>query len=111
MKKSMKLKTLQMRFFKKLLFLLKIRVTNLYLIKKIKNFKFFLNLLIKPINHFFFDPFEKEEIILKKSAFDLNIKYIFLIKQISFYLLKTKKKARLKRKISRKIYNIKTIEH
>lgn len=111
MKKSLKLKSLQMRFFKKLLFLLKISVTNLYLIKKIKNYNFFFNLLIKPINHFFFDPIEKEEVIFKKTTFDLNIKYIFFVKQISFYLLKSKKKARLKRKISRKIYNLRLLEH
>jgi hypothetical protein len=111
MKKSLKLKTLQMRFFKKLLFLLQIKITNLYLIKRIKNFKFFFNLLIKPINHFFFDPIEKETIIFKKSSFDLKINYIFFVKQVGFYLLKSKKKARLKRKISRKIYNLKFLEH
>ena len=97
-KRSLKVKTLQFRFLKKFLTLLSINKILLKLFKKIKNYKFFLNLITKPINHFFKDPFNDEKIILKKLSSPLNIKYVYFIKQISFYELKKKKKVNKKKK-------------
>lgn len=84
---------------------------NFKLIKLIKNYKFILNNLIKPINHFFLNPLDREQIIFNQNKINLKLIYIIFSKQTTFYNLKLKKKARLKRKILRKITKIKYLEN
>lgn len=110
-KKSNKLKIIQLRFLKKFFSIISIRKIKLTFFKSLKNYRFIINNLIKPINHFFVNPISQESIILSSNKLSLDVSLIVFLKQITFFLLKKKKKSRLKRKILKKLIKIKYLEN
>lgn len=88
-------------FFKKYLLVLKIKKSNLYFYRKFKNIKLFLNILRKNSLLNFYDPIQKKKVFLDSPLKDMYFNYIYFLKSVQYAQYKTKRKRRLKRKISK----------
>ena len=110
LKKSLRLKSLQFIFLKKLLLLIRPSDLNILVIGKFKNLIQFLNILFSNSKFSFISP------ITQKKAYIRDLSYLMRFLRISFIFTKNfsykkfKKLSRLKRKITRKLIKFNNLE-
>jgi hypothetical protein len=105
-KRSLILKTYLMLHLRKILLSIKLNKFNVMIKGLPVFFKQLIKILITPLNITFKNKFDdnliKDE--LSKPYFNIIINFLFFLKSISFCFFKTKRKRRLKRKITRKLF-------
>lgn len=103
-RKNKSIKMLIARYVRKLYLLIKFKYT-IFFIKNIPTYLYeIINIMNTPIIHKFSSPFSDktvEESFLNKNIFNIN--YFIFSRNIDFSNNKTKKKGRIKRKITRKL--------
>jgi hypothetical protein len=105
-KRSLILKTYLMLHLRKILLSIKLNKFNVMIKGLPVFFKQLIKILITPLNITFKSKFDanliKDELI--NPYFNIIINFLFFFKSVSFCFFKTKRKRRLKRKITRKLF-------
>ena len=95
------------RFLRKVCLIVNLKSVNLFLVSSPTMFTEMVNFLFEPLPKSFRNPFTSK--IINESSYRykfFRIKYIYILKNIPYNYLKTKKKGRIKRKVLRRLVKV-----